>query len=210
MTTNTTPRKRGRPTKKEVMRRPDSRCPATSKQTGQQCGKPAGFGTPHKGEGVCKFHGGLTPIPTTIVSEYSLESKIQAYQDDPAIFDLRREIGTLRALLQIETEKYDEATPAMKDASLSKISYLIASISKSAKDFFGLMRAGQYVMTVAQARQVREAIKDILMDEAGRLAKLLEPAMPTLGVEIETWRMRVASRLQTEVNLYEEESTVED
>lgn len=35
-------------------------CPGTSKQTGNPCGKRAGFGTDHVGFGLCKFHGGAT------------------------------------------------------------------------------------------------------------------------------------------------------
>lgn len=38
-----------------------SRCPATTKRTGNPCGNPAGFGTDHVGHGLCKYHGGNTP-----------------------------------------------------------------------------------------------------------------------------------------------------
>lgn len=51
---------RGKPPAEWTVNR--AMCPAVAKSTGNPCSNPAGAGTSHPGYGVCKFHGGNTPM----------------------------------------------------------------------------------------------------------------------------------------------------
>ena len=81
------------------------------KRKGGICGRPAGWGTDHPGEGKCKLHGGATPIKhgrySTIARE-SLRDRIAEFEADPDPLNLLPEVAMLRAVLADLCERWDE------------------------------------------------------------------------------------------------------
>lgn len=80
------------------------------------CRRPAGWGTPHVGEGKCKLHGGLTPVKSgrySSVKHERLRTLIeeQAAHDDP--LNTLPELAAARALFVDFIERYDETTAAL-------------------------------------------------------------------------------------------------
>ena len=92
-------------------------CGATNKQTGTPCKRIAGWGTDHKGQGRCKYHGGASPVKHARYSKITrprlkeLLSEQTHELEDPT--DLLPEIRMLRALIQDYIERYDEFTDAI-------------------------------------------------------------------------------------------------
>lgn len=75
-------------------------CGAKNRQGGQ-CGKPAGWGTDHRGKGRCRLHGGCSPIKTGEYSKTATERLGETYErfrDDPKIATIEREIAILRGI----------------------------------------------------------------------------------------------------------------
>jgi len=154
------------------------------------------------------MHGGLTPVLTgTTLSAESLESAVQQYMDDPSIFDLRRDLATLRALRDATIKEYELSDPLTKerDMAVIRLSGIISNIVRSSERFFELMSRQNFALTVAQARQIRETMKTILREEANRRAAIIAPVSETIPLEIMDWRDRIAERLTTELNIESEE-----
>lgn len=63
------------------------------KKSGDPCGKPAGWGTPHTGSGTCRFHGGCTPNAVKHAQAVKAETAVITY-------GLPREIDPHAALLE--------------------------------------------------------------------------------------------------------------
>jgi hypothetical protein len=198
--TENLPKKLGRPTKAEA-RAKAPRCGKTNR-LGQPCSRPAGWGVPGASSGPCKLHGGLTPIPTYAMSEDSLESLIQKYENDPDIFNLRREIAMLRALRDQQIERYSSAENSKeRNDSLYNLNAILTNIVRAAEKFQHVLIRSNFVMTVAQARQVRESIKNILVEESHALADIVAPLDARIASDLDAWRERVAYRLDTELSL---------
>ena len=198
------PRGPGRPSKKELNARPENQCGANN-QSNKPCSKTKGWGTEHPGEGRCKLHGGNTPVPTATVQLSELDDLVEQYSNDPDIFDLRKELGTLRALRDAEVEGYaNEPNPILKDLRLKNISTIIAHTVRSAEKFYNMLRAHQFALTVAQAVQLRDTVKKILSEEATNLSELIAPIDPEMAEAVLMWRTRVAERLQTELVIEEQ------
>ena len=192
--------KRGRPTNKMVMKRPENRCPAHNR-SGEQCGKSAGWGTHHLGEGVCKLHGGLTPKPTLVVDEQGLDALIEKYMEDPDIFNLTREIAVLRALRDQELERIQRTTSTLeRDTILTHIHGVEMGIIRGVEKFFILLKQNQFALSIDQAHKLRESMRNVLAEEAVALTRILEPVnQPEILLAIDSWRHRVSERLRTEV-----------
>ena len=93
----------------------DKTCRAKTRK-GTQCGRPAGWGTDHIGEGRCKLHGGKTPIKTGRYSKITrprIKELIEQFENDPKPLDLLPEVKLLRALILDYIERYDEYTEAL-------------------------------------------------------------------------------------------------
>ena len=79
----------------------ERRCHARSKQTGRQCGQPAGAGTDHLGVGTCRWHGGATPIKHGRFSKLQrsrIRDLIAHHLNDPQPLDTLPELAATRAL----------------------------------------------------------------------------------------------------------------
>lgn len=203
--------KRGRPSKRDLSKRPENRCTALSRTTGDQCGKRAGWGTDHVGAGMCRIHGGSTPTPTHIVSEYGIDTLVERYINDPRIFDLRKDIATLRAMRDLEIVQFGRTYPGSqeRDSSIYKLSGIINGIVKASREFFDLVNRRGFALTVSQFRQLREATKKITFEEGMALSAILAKASPELVPEIEAWSHRFAERLKSELQV-ESETPLDD
>tara|TARA_R110000824_G_scaffold400038_1_gene606663 strand:- start:436 stop:1098 length:663 start_codon:yes stop_codon:yes gene_type:complete len=199
----------GRPTKADIRQRPENRCTAMSKTTREQCGKSAGWGTDHKGEGNCKLHGGATPssLATSIVTD-DIDLLVEHYMADPNMFDLRKDLATLRALRDTTMEEIRSTNPNSdeRDRAVYKLSGIISNIVRSSERFFELLNKQNFALTVAQARQIRENMKRILFEEVGRLMTILAPfdKDTTINNDLDEWRMNIARRLETELTIESE------
>lgn len=92
-------------------------CGATSKRSGRPCGRPAGWGTNHPGEGKCKLHGGVGQKPSTRYqlanASGRLKAAVEHHQADPTPLDLLPDLILARALLQDGIERHSEAMDAL-------------------------------------------------------------------------------------------------
>lgn len=203
--TQVIPRGAGRPSKKELNARPENQCGANN-QANKPCSKTKGWGTNHPGDGRCKLHGGATPVTTSTVELSQLDELVEKYSNDPDIFDLRQELGTLRALRDAEVEGYaNEPNPILKDLRLQNINAIITNTVRSAEKFYNMLRAQKFALTVAQAVQLRDTVKKILSEEATNLSELIAPIDPEMAEAVLMWRTRVAERLQTELVIEEQQ-----
>lgn len=193
-------KKRGRPTNREVSKRPENRCPATNRQ-GIQCGKPMGWGVPGSKEGPCKLHGGLTPTPTYIVTDDSLENKIQVYANDPNILDLSQDIAILRASRDKLAQNVSSMKGEDQERAIMQLSAIINNIVRSTSKFFELLKGQNFALTIAQARQLREQMKKILTESAEELSLIIKPISPQIADELNSWKIRISERLQNELTL---------
>ena len=196
-------RRVGRPSKQDIRERPENRCTGRSKRTQDQCMKTAGWGTDHKGVGPCKLHGGLTPKPAYVAATDSMEGLIQKYEHDPAIFDLRRDLATLRAIRDQEIKKFALAADGSKARaeSINTLSVIINDIVRASTKFYDLISKQNFALTIAQAAQIRETMKLILAEETSVLAAIVSPISQGISDEILAWRKKVAQRLDNELRI---------
>jgi hypothetical protein len=85
-------------------------------RAGGTCGHPAGYGTPHPGEGRCKFHGGLNPVRHgrySTIKRAEIRELIEHHEGDPDPLNLLPELATARALFQDFIDRYDEWREAL-------------------------------------------------------------------------------------------------
>jgi hypothetical protein len=90
---------------------PHGRCDGKSKRTGEQCKKPAGWGTDHVGAGKCRIHGGSTPIKHGRYSQIvrpEMREKIERFEQDPDPLNLEPEVAILRAHVEELMNRWDE------------------------------------------------------------------------------------------------------
>jgi len=195
----------GRPSKKEIALRPDNRCPALNEKTGEQCKNPLGYQTDHPGVGKCKMHGGTTPHLHMVASTSDLDQCVQEYINDPAIFDLRKDLATLRMLRDITIEEIKTTGPNTdeRDKSVYKLSIIISNIVRSSEKFFSLLKQQNFALSVAQAVQIRDAMKKILIEETTTLEGVVRQALPESEAldRMAEWKVRVASRFDTELEV---------
>lgn len=71
----------------------DTKCNARVKSGDGYCGRPAGWGTDHKGQGRCKLHGGSTPL-------HQVSAEIATAREAVNELNLSREIHPMDALLE--------------------------------------------------------------------------------------------------------------
>lgn len=86
---------------------------------GSTCRKTAGWGTDHKGQGVCRLHGGSTPIKHGLRSRYAaitrprIRALLESFEGDTEPENLLPEVHLLRALILDFVERYDTQTEAL-------------------------------------------------------------------------------------------------
>jgi hypothetical protein len=93
----------------------DGTCGAKNRQ-GSGCRRPAGWGTPHVGEGRCKLHGGLNPVRHgrySTIKRAEIRELIEHHEGDPDPLNLLPELATARALFQDFIDRYDEWREAL-------------------------------------------------------------------------------------------------
>lgn len=116
-----------------------ARCPAIAKTTGEQCKRQAGWGTDHLGEGVCRTHGGATPIKHGLYSKV-LRGKARELYDllhdaptDDASDEIRVFMAQLGAAMEIAgTLSGEERQSALAAINLN-LSRLILAKQRQAK-----------------------------------------------------------------------------
>ena len=189
----------GRPSKMEIRSRPENRCSADSKQSGEQCKQPKGMGTPHKGVGNCKYHGGLSISPSERQSiKDNLEGRIQQYLEDPEILDLRREVATLRALTEDFMLDYEESPDLSKEKKdyAAAVVQLIQATVKTTEKLEVIMRKREHVLTVSELKEAQQSFVSVIREELPKIEALVTDHDAFAG-HIE----RLVQRLQTEVKL---------
>src|SRR5687768_3240460 len=106
-------------------------CGARTRQTGQPCSRPAGWGTDHAGLGKCKLHGGASSGRPPIHGRYSLahrrslQAKVERFLLDPTPGDLTGELALTRALLQDYLDRFASEDVRMTAEDIAVIQSLI-------------------------------------------------------------------------------------
>lgn len=98
---------------------PAKLCGAKLRKKDRTCRQPAGYKTPHVGEGRCWLHGGLTPVKHGRYSKIK-GGRIRTLLDelkehDQNVMDLEPEAQMLRAMLIDYIERYEEINDALLD-----------------------------------------------------------------------------------------------
>ena len=84
--------------------------------SGKPCGRPAGWGTDHVGQGRCKLHGGATPIKHGRYSRIQrprIRELLEEQENDADPLNVLPEVILLRGLIIDYVERYDEHTEAL-------------------------------------------------------------------------------------------------
>jgi hypothetical protein len=92
-----------------------AKCPG-HRRNGNRCGHPAGYGTPHRGEGCCKHHGGCTPSHCQRYAKIHNERYRELYGqfiNDPDPLNMLPELAGGRAIFVDFIERYGEVTAAL-------------------------------------------------------------------------------------------------
>ena len=188
--------KRGRPTKKEVKRRPENRCTATSRTTGMQCGNSKGWGTDHPGEGKCKIHGGATPrhaIPPATID--NLNDVLAEFAEDPNILMAHREVAVSRMLRDDLMDEYlmsGEDKITLASALMSTNNAVLDNVKKMQD----VLLKGGFILTAPQLKSAIDSIKRILNEELAEIRFLIpEDRMH----EFNGCLPRIGERLEKEV-----------
>lgn len=150
-------------------------CGAHAKQTKQPCKYKAGFRTIHPGTGRCWLHGGATPKRKPTIDDLAPVYKDLAKQfaNDSTVFDMRREIGIIRAAQEQSMTAYD-ATPDKDKMDIEQhLAYLSVAASKIQERFYNITYAKQYAITIQQLEEIIVSILAILQREI-KDEKLLE------------------------------------
>lgn len=132
------------------------------------CGNLAGKGTWHIGTGACKFHGGNAGRkPSTgrnaHVAKTRLAADIQKYLDgDKAkLFDLSRELATVKVLFEEFTEVFPEPGDDTYGIELHRIQQLVGTIGNLVDKISRV--ESRNALTMSQVLYLRVVMADILM-----------------------------------------------
>ena len=104
----------------DTTRRPHGRlprCDATNRH-GQRCGRPAGWGPDHVGQGKCRNHGGASPIKHgrySRITRDTIRQLYEQYEHDPDPLNLLPDLAMCRAILHDFIERYERWRAAFLD-----------------------------------------------------------------------------------------------
>lgn len=195
--------KRGRPTKKEKKKDPANRCDGRNKFD-KQCGKEKGWGTTHYGRGYCKYHDDA-PSNDVLIDIDDLDNKIDAYIQDPNIFDLRKNLAILNLSRDYLFDQYKEAVRngnyRAADALMESLKTTILQITAASEKFFKMVKDMNFALTVAQAKQIRDQMVKIIGEETRVLKELVEPIEPQIATDLSAWQERISYRFNTELQV---------
>lgn len=165
------------------------KCGSIDRNQDGLCQMPAGWGTSHPGSGYCKIHGGNVQENIAKADTYAyspkMADKAQEFSNDPNIIDMRKEIGLLLAMLEDSIKSYEDAEPdsGQKVIAHEQILKTIALIIKIKKEFFDVIVAKQFVVTIQQLNDVKRQLAIILQE----------------SIEDETLLMKILNRIKGEV-----------
>ena len=140
-------------------------CGARTRTSGGECGRPAGWGTDHVGEGRCKLHGGSSHGRPMVHGRYSLAhrsslaEKAQRFREDPAPGDLSEELVLMRALLQDFLDRYADGIPLPGDAIAAAYA-MLGSITGTVERIFRILN--QTALTQAEVQYLAARLGDAL------------------------------------------------
>jgi len=130
-------------------------CGATCRD-GSDCQRVAGWGTGHKGEGRCSYHGGKGGAPIKhgrySTKKHALQDKLEQYrtEDDPG--DLWEELALLRALLQRQLDSDDIEEGAVVT--------LVQEIRRTLDTINKIM--ARTALTTAEVEYLQAAVADVI------------------------------------------------
>ena len=132
------------------------------------CANVAGYETWHKGEGACKFHGGLAGAPPTTgakskIARRRLSDDINAFleKDEGRLMDLRYELAAVRVLFQEFIDKFPEADDERYGIEVNRAMAMVGTIG-SLVDKISRIEA-RNTLTASQVMYLRATIADILI-----------------------------------------------
>ena len=177
--------------------RPDDwYCTATSKRTGNRCGRRAGSGTDHVGVGLCKHHGGVSPggvvqgqklNAVKAVQEFGLPREIEPHQ--ALIEELHRAAGWVAWLEAKVSEEGPDvlATTVFPDegppATVTSPFYEI--LTHERKQLVGVAQA--CIKAGVEERRVR-----VIEQGAQFAAQAIRAALGNLGLDLESPKVKQA------------------
>lgn len=112
-------------------------------RAGGKCGKPAGWGTDHKGVGPCRLHGGATPLRNggmsadgkRVTTKYpariapKIGELIEKHRANPEPLNLLDELAQARAVAEWYREKHaEDFDPTTAGALIEAISRIVKRI----------------------------------------------------------------------------------
>ena len=141
-------------------------CGAHTRQQGARCGRPAGWGTEHVGNGRCKLHGGASAGAPVRHGRYSLThraglaEKVERFLDDPAPGDLTAELALLRALLQDYLERFGEHQ-ALRAEDIQFLAGLIRKVGAMVERVARILN--QSALTAAEVQFLTARVADLVV-----------------------------------------------
>lgn len=159
-------------------------CPASKKQSqgGGACARYAGWATDHPGQGMCKYHGGLTPTKHgrySSITRPRLADLIKRFEEDPDPLNLLPEVALLRALILDYVERYDAFTAALlawHDSYVDKNK----TPNPKPQQIIDIISAGGFI---AQIAKVTERIQK-QQSEGTVTLEAVNAYVETLGMEV--------------------------
>jgi hypothetical protein len=148
----------------------DRLCGAHARQSGDRCGRPAGWGTRHPGFGRCKLHGGASPNGTIAAARdlgHHLAAELERPDMDPADALLE---GVMRATAVV---RWLTAKCALADDPA-------APELKVLRDW---QHTAVQVASAAVAAGIEERKVRVAEDIASRLNRALDAVLADLGID---------------------------
>lgn len=145
------------------------RCSGTNRR-GEQCRRPAGWGTDHVGEGKCRNHGGASVIKHgrySTVTRTRIRELYEKFEADPNPLDLHPELAKCRAILVDFIERYDEwkeaflawhASFGTPDGTVTDTGQLVIRAAKP-RQVLDISDARNTLLAIAKIVEVIERIK---------------------------------------------------
>lgn len=170
-------------------------CPAHSKQTGHPCGKRAGWGTKHLGDGLCRFHGGAGKsgerhaekiVAVKAVAEFGLPRDVE-----PAaalIEELHRSAGWVAWL---EQRVRDEGPDAVVTTAFTDDKVLTVT-----SPFYDLLERERKQLTAVASACIKAGVEErrvrVIEEQAAFAARAIRAALGNLGLDVDAPEVREA------------------
>ena len=163
---------------------PDTHCNALNKDK-EICKHIAGWGTPHEGNGRCKWHGGLSPtktgLPRSNFAPVAIKDIVDDIRADSDVADLRNEIAIARAQISV--------LDVTDNDHIIFLNSLLNTVGKLVERLNTIEVARRYLVPAEEVEKQLRVIFNIIIDEISdpdqraRVADRLEAAM-TLNLPV--------------------------